>query len=120
MLFLRSISAWPSGGEAFEFDRANFGAILFPLAALLRLLVVVEPALDPAGGTMEEVDGRPEQLAEIGLEASVAQGDDKGVEDVGAGAGDGLGFGQRSRVGFVLEGAIAVELEFGEDVIDRG
>ena len=32
----------------------------------------------------------------------------------------GLRFGQRSRVGFVLEGAIAVELEFGEDVIGRG
>ena len=29
-------------------------------------------------------------------------------------------FGQRPRVGFVLEGAIAVELEFGEDVIGRG
>ena len=36
------------------------------------------------------------------------------------GTGDGLGFGQRSRVGFVLEGAIAVKLEFGEDVIGRG
>ena len=31
-----------------------------------------------------------------------------------------LGFGQRPRVGFVLEGAVAVELEFGEDVIGRG
>ena len=30
------------------------------------------------------------------------------------------GFGQRSRVGFVLEGAVAVKLEFGEDVIGRG
>ena len=69
---------------------------------------------------MEEVDGRPEQILEVGFEAGVAQGDDEGVEDVGDGAGDGLGFGQRSRVGFVLEGAIAVELEFGEDVIGRG
>ena len=48
------------------------------------------------------------------------QGDDEGVEDVGDGAGDDLGFGQRPRVGFVLEGAVAVELEFGEDVIGRG
>ena len=45
---------------------------------------------------------------------------DEGVEDVGDGAGDGAGFGQRSRVGLVLEGAVAVELEFGEDVIGRG
>ena len=45
---------------------------------------------------------------------------DQGVEDVGDGAGDVRAFGQRSRVGFVLEGAIAVELEFGEDVIGWG
>jgi hypothetical protein len=31
-----------------------------------------------------------------------------------------VGFGQRPRVGLVLEGAVAVELEFGEDVIGRG
>ena len=36
------------GGEAFEFDRADLGAVLFLLAALLRLLVVIELALDPA------------------------------------------------------------------------
>ena len=29
-------------------------------------------------------------------------------------------FGQRPRVGFVLEGAVAVELEFVEDVGGRG
>jgi hypothetical protein len=34
------------GGEAFQFDRADFGAILVPLAALLRLFVAVEFALD--------------------------------------------------------------------------
>ena len=45
---------------------------------------------------------------------------DQGVEDVGDGAGDGVGFGQRPRVGLVLEGTIAIELEFGEDVIGRG
>src|SRR5258707_2936466 len=32
------------GGEAFEFDRADSGAVLFPLAALLRLLVA-EPEI---------------------------------------------------------------------------
>jgi hypothetical protein len=108
------------GGEAFEFDRADFGAVLFPLAALLHLLVVIELALDPLSGAVEEIDGRPEQILEVGFEASVAKRHDEGVEDVGDGASNSLGFGQRSRVGFVLEGAVAVELEFGEDVIGRG
>ena len=120
MLFAALDQRLPFGGEAFEFDRADLRAVLFPLAALLRLLVVVELALDPVGGAVEEVDGRPEQVFEVGFEAGVAQGGDQGVEDVGDGAGDGLGFGQRSRVGFVLEGAVAVELEFGEDVVGRG
>ena len=100
------------GGEAFEFDRSDLRAILFLLAALLRLLVVVEFALDPFDGTVEEIDRRPEQILEVGFEASIAQGDDERVEDVGDGACDSLGFGQRSQVGLVLEGAIAIELEF--------
>ena len=64
----------PLGGEAFQFDRADFGAVLFLLAALLRLLVVVEFALDPADGAVEEIDGRPEQVFEVGFEAGVAPG----------------------------------------------
>ena len=63
----------PLGGEALQFDRADFGAVLFLLAALLRLLVVVEFALDPADGAVEEVDGRPEQIFEVGFEAGVAK-----------------------------------------------
>lgn len=59
----------PLGGEAFEFDRADLGAVLFLLAALLRLLVVVQFALDPAGGAVEEIDGRPKQVLEVGFEA---------------------------------------------------
>ena len=62
------------GGEAFEFDRADFGAVLFFLAAPLRLLVVVEFALDAGDGAVEEIDGRPQQLFEVGFEARVAQG----------------------------------------------
>ena len=56
---------------------------------------------------------------EIGFEARVAERADEGVEDVGDGAGDRIGLGQRPRVGLVLEGTVAVELEFGEDVIGR-
>ena len=63
---------------------------------------------------------RPQQLFEVGFEAGVAQCRDQGVENVGDGARDRLGLRQRPRVGFVLEGAIAVELEFVEDVIGRG
>ena len=40
----------PFGGEALQFDRLDLRAVLFALAAALRLLVVVELALDPAGG----------------------------------------------------------------------
>src|SRR3546814_2006335 len=68
---------------------------LFPYTTLFR-------SLDPAGRAMEEVDGRPEQIVEIGLEAGVLQGDDQRIEDVGDGAGDGVPLGQRPRVDFVL------------------
>jgi hypothetical protein len=47
------------GDQAFEFDRADFRAVLLLLAALQGDLVVVEFALDPAGGAMEQIDGRP-------------------------------------------------------------
>jgi len=61
------------GGEAFEFDRADLRAVLFLLAMLLRLLVVVEFSFDPACGAVEEVDGRPEQVVEVGFEARVTE-----------------------------------------------
>jgi hypothetical protein len=105
------------GGEAFQFDRADFGAILVALAALLRLFVAVEFALDALGGAMEEIDCRPQQVLEVGFEASFAQGGDKGIEDVGDGASYDARFGEWSRVRFVLEGAITMKLELGEQVI---
>jgi hypothetical protein len=106
--------------HALEFDRADFRTVLFLLAAALRLLVVVEFAFDPASGAVEDVDGRPEQIFEVGFEAGVRQRYDEGVEDVGDRASDDLGFGQGPRIRFVPEGAVAVELEFVEDVIGRG
>ena len=48
------------GNEPLQFDRADFRAVLFLLAALLRDLVVVELALHAVGGAVEEVDRRPE------------------------------------------------------------
>jgi len=69
---------------------------------------------------MEEINGRPEQFVEVGLEAGVAQRCDQGVEDVGDGASDGIAFGKRPWVGFILERTVAVELEFGEEMIGGG
>ena len=40
-----------------DVDGAHLGAVLLLLAAPLRLLIVVELALDALGGAMEEVDG---------------------------------------------------------------
>ena len=105
------------GHEALQLDRTDLGAVLFLLAALLRDLVVVELAFDTVGGAVEEIDRGPQQVLEIGLEARVTERRDQGVEDVGHGAGDGVGFGQRPGVGLVLEGTMAIELELGEDVI---
>ena len=36
------------------------------------------------------------------------------------GAGHGVAFGKRSRIGFVLKGTVAIELKLVEDVIGRG
>ena len=110
----------PLSRQALQFDRADFRAILFFLTAALRLFVVVEFTFDPARGAMEDVDGRPEQIFKVGFETGVDQRYDEGVEDVGDSAGDDFGFGQGPWIRLVLEGAIAVELEFVEDAIGRG
>ena len=71
------------GREALEFDGPYLGAILLLLTAQLSLLVVIEFALDAVDRAVEEIDGRPEQVVEVGLEARLAQRGDQGVEDVG-------------------------------------
>src|SRR6266851_5305786 len=106
--------------QALELDRADFRAVLVLLAALLGALVVVEFALDAAGGTVEQIDGRPQQVVEVGFEASITQRRDQGIEDVGDGATDDAGLGQWTRIGLVLERTVAMELELGEDVFGRG
>ena len=108
------------GHQALQLHRADFRAILFLLATLLGVLVVVQGALHAVGGTVEEVDRGPEQVFEVGFQACVTQRGDQGVKDVGDGATDDLGFGERPGVGLVLEGAMAVELEFGEEVVGGG
>ena len=108
------------GRQSLELDRSHLGAVLLALAAVLCLLVVVELAFDAVDGAVEEVDGRPEQVLEVRFEARVVQGRDQRVEDVCDGAGDGIAFGKRSRIGFVLKGTVAIELKLVEDVIGWG
>ena len=106
--------------QAFQFDGFDLAAVLFPLRALLRQLVVVEFAFDPVDGAMEDVHRRPEQVLEVGFEASVGQRHHEGVEDVGDAAGEDVRFGKRPGIGLVVEGTVAIELEFVEDLVGRG
>ena len=69
--------------QLLQLDRADFRAILIFLAAALRLLVRVEFAFDPVGCAVEQVDGGPEQVFEVGLEAGIGEGGHQGIEDVG-------------------------------------
>jgi len=98
----------------------DLGAVLFPLQAALRLFVVVALPLGPRQRAMEEVDCAPEQFVEIGLEARITQCRDQRVEDIGDGTGDLATLGQGARIRFILVGAPAVELEFGQDMGGRG
>ncbi|CEG10275.1 hypothetical protein BN961_03713 [Afipia felis] len=107
------------GDQALEIDRLHLAAVLFALGALLGLLVVVELAVDPFGGAMKDVHGRPEEIVEVGFEARVLQGHDQGVEDVGDRARDRVAVRQKPLIGFVGERPVAVELQFVEDVVSR-
>jgi hypothetical protein len=105
----------PFGDQALELDRADFRAGLFLLAPALLVLVAVEFALDPIGGALEEIDRRPQQLVEFGLEPGVVQGRDEGVEEVGERALDPMFLGQGTGVLLVPMGAIAEELQRVDD-----
>ena len=94
------------GRKALQLDGLHFATVLFALAAALRLFIVVQLALDPVGGPVEDVDRRPEEIVEVGLEAGVLQGDDQGVEDVGDGSGDMVALRKRPGIGFIREGTL--------------
>ena len=87
------------GDEALQFDRTDFGAVLFLLASPLRQFVAVEFAFDPLGGAVEEIDGRPQQVLEVWFETGFAQASRSGRQNVGDGvatcvaSGSGLGSG---------------------------
>ena len=97
-------------------DGFHLGAVLFALKAFLRLLVVVELGLDPLGGTVKGVDGGPQDLVEIEIEAGVGHGGNQGIEDVGDGGLDDLVFGRDPGIGLARCGTVAVELQ----VLDHG
>ena len=63
-------SSSPSASQTLQFDRADLGTILVALAALLRLLIVVEFTFDPGSlARWKSIDGRPQQVLEVGFEA---------------------------------------------------
>ena len=68
---LESVAAFDQGlalgCQALQLYSLHFAAVLFALAAALRLFIVVQLALDPDGSPVEEVDGRPEEIVEVGL-----------------------------------------------------
>lgn len=107
------------GGEPLQFDGSHLRSILLALAPLLRFFVVVEFALDAAPGAMEEIDGRPEEIFEVGFKPCVAQARHERIKDVGDRACDGLGVGKRPWVRLVVKGAMAIELKLAEKMIGR-
>ena len=106
--------------QAFEFDRADFRAVLLLLAAFLRLLVGVEQSLDAGCGAMEAVDRRPEERFEVGVEARIGERSRQGVEDVGDGAFDGFVFRQGSRVGLARGAACSRAVPTGREGVRWG
>ena len=105
------------GEQALEFDRTDFRTILFALAAFLRVLVVVEFALDAVDGAMESVDHRPEQVVQVRFEARISECAGECVEDIGDGASDLVAVGRGPRVGLVVERLVPEELKLSEHLV---
>src|ERR1700730_12872860 len=105
--------------EALDLARLDLGAVLFGLAAALRLLVGVELALDAVGLAVEQVDEGPQQIGEIVLEARAGQHGEESLDDGAELSVDGVGLGQRSWIRLVLAGAITVERELVEQIRGR-
>jgi hypothetical protein len=119
MLSRRSMSGDAFGDQTLQLDTADFGAVLFALAALLGGFIVGEPTFGPQHGAMKDIDRRPEQFLEFRLEPCIGQRRDERIEHVRDRAGDKLRFRQLPRVGFALEGTKAIELQLGENAIGR-
>ena len=103
--------------QPFQLDGFDLGAVLFPLGSLLCHFVVIEFALDPVDGAVKHIHRRPKQILEVGFEARLRERYDQGVEDVGDAARENVRFGKRPWVGFIVEGALAVELKLLENAV---
>src|SRR3546814_18406161 len=55
------------GDLALQFDRLHLSAVLLALQSLLRLLLVVELALDPLAGAVETADDSPGDTPTVGF-----------------------------------------------------
>jgi hypothetical protein len=84
------------------------------LARTLCGLVGIELTLDPADAAVEDIHDRPEQCLQVGFKASVGQGCDQRIEHVGEGALQLGRLRQRTRIGLVVIGPVAVEGELVE------
>ncbi len=84
--------------QAFELGRSDLGAVLLALRPALRVLVVVEVALDPFDLAVEEVDEGPEEVREIvpGLAERLPEDVEDVVERSLAGMCSGRGRGSGS------------------------
>src|SRR3546814_9957975 len=77
-------------------------------------------AFEPLAGPVEDVAECPEQIFEIGLEPGILQRGDQRVEHVGDRAAGDPRFGQRTRIGFVVERAVTVEGKLVEQMAGGG
>src|SRR3546814_2822261 len=73
------ISDWSSDVCSSDL-RLHLAAVLLALKSLLRLLIVVELALDPLAGAVEDVDDAPGEILKVGFDPCVDQAGDQRVE----------------------------------------
>ena len=97
----RSMRAWPSAIRRSSSTERTSEPSCSSWLFLLPVFVVVELTLHAGGLFVEEIGQMPEQIVEVGLEARVAEGAGKDVEEVRDGAGEKVRFGKRAGIGLV-------------------
>ena len=105
--------------QALELERADLGAVLLALARTLRRLVGIEFALDAVDAAVKHVHDRPQQTLQIGFEARVGEGGHERIEHIGEGALEPGRLRQRTRIGLIVVGPMAVERELVEEMGGR-
>jgi hypothetical protein len=105
--------------QPFELDRFDFGAVLIGLPVALCLFVGIEIAFDAFNLAVEDVDERPEKIAEIVLEPGAGQHDVQGLDRRFQIAADDVGFGKRPEIGRIWTGAVPVKDQFVEQMRRR-